>query len=473
MSPLDAGTLLLLLGWGTLVALDLVSVPQAMYARPLVAGTVAGLIAGDVTTGLALGVLLELFALDVLPVGAARYPDHGPATVAAVAAAAGAPWPERMGTAVLLALLLAVLGGWSLQRLRHRNAEALHGRAAALAAGSQPALRALQWGGLGRDAIRGLLLTALGLAGALLLRAFPPLPPRNAGTPRGGGDRLRAGGCGRRCRAQCGSRAAALLAGGGARGGAGHRLRARMKPPGRLRAFARLFAIQADWNYERMLGIGMGYAAEPLLDELKTRDPARHTAAVVRSAEFFNCNPILAGLALGALSRAERDGVPGEQVSRLRTALCGPLGAIGDRLFWAGVVPALSALAIVAVVLGAGVWAVAGFLLVYNTLRVGTAWWSLRTGLHEGLQVGGAVGRSWLPKAAERVGPVAGFAVGLAVPLAGKWLLRGLAPQAMGLAVLLAIGGVALSRWGGTHYSAVRYALVVLVLLAAGGMVML
>ncbi len=108
MNPLDPTTLLLLLAWGTVVALDLVSVPQAMYARPLVAGMVAGLIAGDVMAGLQLGVLLELFALDVLPVGAARYPDHGPATVAAVAAAAGAPWPERMGTAVLLAMLLAV-----------------------------------------------------------------------------------------------------------------------------------------------------------------------------------------------------------------------------------------------------------------------------------------------------------------------------------------------------------------------------
>jgi len=243
--------------------------------------------------------------------------------------------------------------------------------------------------------------------------------------------------------------------------------------PGRVRAFLRLFAIQGDWNYERMLGVGMGYAAEPLLDELRTRDPVRHTAAVVRSAEFFNCNPNLAGLALGALARAERDGVPGEQVSRLRTALCGPLGAIGDRLFWTGVVPALSALAIAAVVLGAGAWAIAGFLLAYNTLRVGTAWWSLRTGLREGLQVGGAVGRSWLPRAAERVGPMAGFAVGLAIPLAGRWLMQGLAPTVMALVLFLAVGGVALSRWGGTHYSAVRYALVVLILLAAGGMVML
>jgi mannose/fructose/N-acetylgalactosamine-specific phosphotransferase system component IIC len=178
VTALDPSTLLVLLAWGTIVALDLVSVPQAMYARPLVAGTVAGLIAGDALIGLQIGVLLELFALDVLPVGAARYPDHGPATVAAVAAAAGAPWPERVGTAVLLAMLLAVLGGWSLQRLRHRNAEALHARAAALAAGSEPGIRALQWGGLGRDVLRGFLLTALGLAGALVLRSFPPLVPR-------------------------------------------------------------------------------------------------------------------------------------------------------------------------------------------------------------------------------------------------------------------------------------------------------
>jgi len=47
------------------VGLDLVSVPQAMLSRPLVAGTVAGWLAGDLEAGLAVGVLLELFALDV------------------------------------------------------------------------------------------------------------------------------------------------------------------------------------------------------------------------------------------------------------------------------------------------------------------------------------------------------------------------------------------------------------------------
>jgi PTS system mannose-specific IID component len=92
----------------------------------------------------------------------------------------------------------------------------------------------------------------------------------------------------------------------------------------RLRALLRLFAVQGTWNYERMLGVGMGYAAEPLLEDLKAVDPVRHGEAVVRSAEFFNCNPNLAGLALGATARAEYEAVPGAQIVRLSAARSAP-----------------------------------------------------------------------------------------------------------------------------------------------------
>ena len=97
---------------------------------------------------------------------------------------------------------------------------------------------------------------------------------------------------------------------------------------GKLRSFLRLLAVQGSWNYERMLGVGMGYAAEPLLKDLETSDPTRHAEAVVRSAEFFNCHPYLAGLALGATVRAEYEAVPGAQVARLRTKFP------RNRLFW-------------------------------------------------------------------------------------------------------------------------------------------
>lgn len=163
MTELGAQQLVALVLWGTLVGLDLVSVPQAMISRPLVAGAVAGWLAGDVAVGLRVGVLFELFALDVLPIGAVRYPDYGPATVVAAALAAGSPWELSLGLSATLGLVMAVIGGWSLQLVRRSNARAIQQRAAALAAGQSSAIRRLQYGGLMRDAVRAAGLTAGGL----------------------------------------------------------------------------------------------------------------------------------------------------------------------------------------------------------------------------------------------------------------------------------------------------------------------
>ncbi|HZE75961.1 MAG TPA: PTS system mannose/fructose/sorbose family transporter subunit IID [Gemmatimonadales bacterium] len=233
---------------------------------------------------------------------------------------------------------------------------------------------------------------------------------------------------------------------------------------GVARALLRLFAVQGSWNYERMLGVGMGYAAEPLLEGLKAADPVRHSEAVVRSAEFFNCNPNLAGLALGATARAEYDAVPGVQIARLRTALCSPLGALGDQLFWAGLLPALVGAALVAVVLGARWWAIVGFLLVYNAVRIWTARWSLRTGLAAGMGVGSAIGSSWVPRAIPRVGLAAGFLVGLAAPLVAGWFLGAFGPLSVVAVVLVAGLGIASGRLFGSRMTGGRFALVAVLL---------
>jgi len=180
MSEFSPHVVLTLLVWGTLVGLDLVSVPQAMISRPLVAGTVAGWLVGDVEAGLRIGVLFELFALDVLPVGAVRYPDYGPATVAAVALGAGAPWELSLGLSVALGLVLALLGGWSLQIVRRWNARAIQRRAAALAAGESSAIRRLQYSALLRDAARGFMLTLLGIVAASTIKDLVRLDRQTA-----------------------------------------------------------------------------------------------------------------------------------------------------------------------------------------------------------------------------------------------------------------------------------------------------
>jgi mannose/fructose/N-acetylgalactosamine-specific phosphotransferase system component IIC len=161
----------LLLAWGTVVGVDLVSVPQGLLSRPLIAAAVAGWLLGDIETGLRVGALLELFALDVLPVGASRYPEYGPAAIGAVLLTAGLPAWGGVGVGALLGLLVAMLAGYSLEWLRHANARDVHRRSAELDAGSAAAVRRLQWSGLARDALRGLAVTAVALALAWVARA--------------------------------------------------------------------------------------------------------------------------------------------------------------------------------------------------------------------------------------------------------------------------------------------------------------
>jgi mannose/fructose/N-acetylgalactosamine-specific phosphotransferase system component IIC len=158
-----------LLGWGTIVGLDLVSVPQGLLSRPLVAGAVAGWLVGDVEAGLRVGAVLELFALDVLPVGASRYPEYGPAAVGAVAAAAFLPPVLATGVGVLLGLVVALVAARTLDWLRHANARHVHRLTEELNTGSGSAIRRLQWAGIARDAARSAGVTALGLLLALVL----------------------------------------------------------------------------------------------------------------------------------------------------------------------------------------------------------------------------------------------------------------------------------------------------------------
>jgi PTS system mannose-specific IIC component len=162
-------------GVGTIAGLDLVSVPQAMLSRPLVAGFLGGVAGGRPLTGLAVGALLELFAFETLPVGAARYPDWGPAAAAAGALAAhrsGAWNSAWMVGVMVVALLAAWAGGVTMHLARRLNGAQLRRRQQAVDAGDPRALIAVQWGGVVRDALRAAALTgATYLVGERVARA--------------------------------------------------------------------------------------------------------------------------------------------------------------------------------------------------------------------------------------------------------------------------------------------------------------
>ncbi len=148
---------------GGVLGLDVVSFPQAMISRPLVAATITGVLIGQPASGLLIGATLELIALETLPFGASRYPEWGSASV--VGGAIFSSHPSHPAGAMTLAMVAALattwVGGWTMVKLRQANALWAGQRRDALEAGSRGAVISLQLLGMTADLVRGILLTAI------------------------------------------------------------------------------------------------------------------------------------------------------------------------------------------------------------------------------------------------------------------------------------------------------------------------
>jgi mannose PTS system EIID component len=188
----------------------------------------------------------------------------------------------------------------------------------------------------------------------------------------------------------------------------------------RVAMFIRLLAIQGAWNYESLLGNGIGFCLEPALRLLPggVHGKAFHEA-LARESRYFNAHPYLAAVAVGALARAELDGEPPERIERFRTALCGPLGSVGDRLVWAGWLPFCSLASLAIFGLGGSTLAVVGFfLVVYNAGHFALRIWGLNTGWNHGLRVAASLANPVLRRGPQQIARVAALATGVAIPLA-------------------------------------------------------
>jgi len=188
----------------------------------------------------------------------------------------------------------------------------------------------------------------------------------------------------------------------------------------RVAMFVRLLAIQGARNYETLLGNGIGFCVEPALRLLPGGQggPA-YRSALARQSQYFNAHPYMAAVAVGALARAELDGEAPAKIERFRTALCGPLGSVGDRLVWAGWLPACSVAALAAFGFGVGTGGVLlVFLGLYNAGHFALRAWGLSAGLDHGMKVASALGEPVLRKSPPHIAQAAALVGGVALPLA-------------------------------------------------------
>ncbi len=225
-----------------------------------------------------------------------------------------------------------------------------------------------------------------------------------------------------------------------------------------MRAWVRTLLVQASWNYDRMLGVGTAYASLPLLRGLPEE---RYKGAIERATQFFNAHPYMVGFEVGAVARAEHDGLPAEQIRRMRHALVGPLGSMGDRLIWAGALPTAAGVGLTMTALVSPVAGALSFLVLYNLVHFAVRAWSLRAGWNSGPGVARALTAPGVQKGLKVMGPLAALSVGIALPIVADWLAADFQANTRLSVGLVAGLGVVLSRWLVPSLGGLRFGLLV------------
>jgi PTS system mannose-specific IID component len=182
------------------------------------------------------------------------------------------------------------------------------------------------------------------------------------------------------------------------------------------RMAARMTLLQATFNYERQQGLGWAWALQPALERLYP-DPEVRRERLAEHTAYFNTQPTLASLALGAVAsfeerRAAGEGPDAAGMARIKSVLGSSLAALGDRLFWFTLRPFVACLGVLVALGGSWLGAVALW-VCYNILHLGVRFLGVGWGYRAGTAVLGDVPRGRFERLTERIAVIGTMLVGL------------------------------------------------------------
>ena len=136
--------------------------------------------------------------------------------------------------------------------------------------------------------------------------------------------------------------------------------------------------LQASFNYERMQACGWLWGMLPGLQKIHTNKEDLK-ASMAHNLDFLNTHPFLVTFVMGIVLSLEQNKADTATIRSVRISAAGPLGGIGDALFWLTLVPITAGLTANMAMEGQIIGAVL-FLIIFNAVqfavRFGLMYWS-------------------------------------------------------------------------------------------------
>ena len=131
--------------------------------------------------------------------------------------------------------------------------------------------------------------------------------------------------------------------------------------------------LQASFNYERMQAAGWLYSIIPGLEKIHTHKNDL-AASMSHNLEFFNTHPFLVTFVMGIVLSLEQNKVDIPTIRAVRVAAMGPLGGIGDALFWLTLVPITAGITSNMAINGNAAAPII-FLVIFNVVQFALRFW--------------------------------------------------------------------------------------------------
>lgn len=131
--------------------------------------------------------------------------------------------------------------------------------------------------------------------------------------------------------------------------------------------------LQASFNYERMQSAGWLYGILPGLEKIHT-DKDDLAKSMKHNLEFFNTHPFLVTFVMGIILSLEQQKADTNTIRAVRVAAMGPLGGIGDAIFWFTLVPITAGIT-ANMAIGGSLAGPILFLLIFNAVQFGIRYW--------------------------------------------------------------------------------------------------